>query len=83
MLVLSRKKGQSIVIDGSIEITVLETDGDAVKIGISAPRQVQIIRKELLQTVRESNEEAASASIDVGRLQQIAENLKKKFREEL
>jgi len=83
MLVLSRKKGQSIVIDGSIEITVLETDGDAVKIGISAPRQVQIIRKELLQTVRESNEEAASASIDVGRLQQIAENLKKNFREEL
>jgi len=83
MLVLSRKKGQSIVIDGSIEITVLETDGEAVKIGISAPRQVQIIRKELLQTVRESNEEAASASIDVGRLQQIAENLKKNFREEL
>jgi carbon storage regulator len=77
MLVLSRKKGQTIVIDGRIEVTVLEVEGDAVKIGISAPRDVQIARRELLQSVRETNEEAASATIDVGQLQKIAENLKK------
>jgi carbon storage regulator len=79
MLVLSRKKGQTIVIDGRIEVTVLEVDGDAVKIGISAPREVQITRKELLQSVKETNEEAASALIDVGQLQKIADKFKKNF----
>lgn len=77
MLVLSRKKGQTIVIDGRIEVTVLEVEGDAVKIGIAAPKEVQIARKELLQSVKETNEEAASAAIDVGELQKIANKLKK------
>jgi carbon storage regulator len=77
MLVLSRKKGQSLVVDDRIEITVLEVEGDVVKIGISAPREVRITRKELLQSVRETNEEAAFAAVDVGKLHNIAKNLKK------
>lgn len=77
MLVLARKKGQTIVVDGRIEVTVLEVEGDTVKIGISAPREVQIIRKELLQSVRETNEEAATAAIDVGQLKVSLRNLKK------
>jgi len=81
MLVLSRKKGQAIIIDGRIEVTVLEVEGDTVKIGIAAPREVQITRKELLQSVKETNEEAASAVIDVGRLRQSLQKMKKNLPE--
>jgi len=81
MLVLSRKKGQAIIIDGRIEVTVLEVEGDTVKIGIAAPREVQITRKELLQSVTETNEEAASAVIDVGRLRQSLQKMKKNLPE--
>ena len=81
MLVLSRKKGQSIIIDGRIEVTVLEVEGDTVKIGIAAPREVQITRKELLQSVKETNEEAASAVIDVAQLRQSLQKMKKNLPE--
>jgi carbon storage regulator len=81
MLVLSRKKGQAIIIDGRIEVTVLEVEGDTVKIGIAAPREVQITRKELLQSVKETNEEAASAVIDVAQLRQSLQKMKKNLPE--
>ena len=42
MLALTRKKGESLVVNNNIEITVLEIRGDQVKIGISAPKEVQI-----------------------------------------
>ncbi len=48
MLVLSRKKYESICIDGDIEVTVLEVRGDRVRLGIVAPREVRVMRKELL-----------------------------------
>lgn len=58
MLVLSRKKGQSILIGEGIELTILEVEGDTIKIGIAAPRDVQILRSELLTSVKESNKES-------------------------
>ena len=45
MLALTRKKGESLVINNNIEITVLEIRGDQVKIGISAPQEVPVYRK--------------------------------------
>ena len=45
MLALTRKKGESLVVNNNIEITVLEIRGDQVKIGISAPKEVPIYRK--------------------------------------
>lgn len=74
MLVLSRKRGQSIIIHDDIEITVLETEGDVVKIGITAPKEVTIVRKELYVSVKESNQEAASQLLNV---QQLSAELKK------
>ena len=68
MLVLSRKKGQAVVIQDSIEITVLEVDGDTVKLGISAPKEVPIVRKELLLSVKESNIESVAQSTDLAAL---------------
>ncbi|OKP85820.1 carbon storage regulator [Paenibacillus helianthi] len=60
MLVLSRKKGESIVIEDQIEITVLAVDGDTVKIGISAPKHVDIFRKEVYLSIQEANRESAA-----------------------
>ncbi len=55
MLVLTRRQDESIVIDDRIVITVLSIEGDKVKIGITAPRDVTILRQELHQAVLEQN----------------------------
>jgi carbon storage regulator len=61
MLALSRKRGESLVIQNNIEITVLEIKGDQVKIGITAPKEVPIYRKEVYLQIQEANAEAANA----------------------
>lgn len=48
MLVLARKKGQSIVVNGDTEVTLLQIQGDQVRLGITAPKHVLVQRKELL-----------------------------------
>ncbi|MGG1616008.1 carbon storage regulator CsrA [Paenibacillus sp. NRS-1782] len=60
MLVLSRKKGESIIIQDHIEVTVLGVEGDTVRIGISAPKQMDIFRKEIYLSIQESNRESAA-----------------------
>jgi carbon storage regulator len=50
MLVLSRKKGEMILINNNITLQVLEIRGDTVRLGIEAPREIPIIRSELLST---------------------------------
>jgi len=62
MLVLTRKTGQSIVIDGGIEITVLEVRGEQVRLGIAAPREIRVNRKELLALIEASAAAAAAAA---------------------
>lgn len=59
MLVLTRKKDQSIVINEDIEITIFEVQGDQVRIGISAPKNVSIYRKEIFLEIQEENKRAA------------------------
>ena len=61
MLALSRKKKEAIVINNNIEITILEVKGDQVKIGIDAPKDVSIYRKEVYLQIQEANSEAVSA----------------------
>lgn len=58
MLALSRKKNEAIVINNNVEITVLEIKGDQVKLGISAPKEVPVYRKEVYVQIQESNKEA-------------------------
>ena len=58
MLALSRKKNEALVIDNKIEVTVLEIKGDQVKIGITAPKEVPIYRKEVYIQIQEANKQS-------------------------
>lgn len=58
MLVLTRKLNQSIVIDGTIEVVVLEVRGEQVRIGIKAPKDVPVHRKEIYDQIQEENRAA-------------------------
>ncbi|MCI6630117.1 MAG: carbon storage regulator CsrA [Lachnospiraceae bacterium] len=60
MLALSRKKNEALIINNNVEITVLEIKGEQVKLGISAPREVPVYRKEVYVQIQEATREAAS-----------------------
>lgn len=60
MLVLTRKAGESIVIGADVELTVLEIDGDHIRLGIQAPRSVPIYRAELWAEIQRENALAAN-----------------------
>ena len=60
MLALSRKKNEALVINNNVEITILDIKGDQVKIGISAPKEVPVYRKEVYIQIQEANQAAMS-----------------------
>lgn len=58
MLALSRKKNEALIINNNVEITILEIKGEQVKIGITAPKEVPIYRKEVYLQIQDANKEA-------------------------
>ena len=60
MLALSRKKNEALVINNNVEVTVLEIKGEQVKLGITAPREVPVYRKEVYVQIQDSNQEAVN-----------------------
>ena len=62
MLVLSRKTNESIVIDGNITVSVLRVDHDNVRIGIEAPLEIPVLRKEIYEAIKTNNEMAAGSA---------------------
>ena len=66
MLALSRKKNEALVINNNIEVTVLEIKGDQVKLGITAPTEVPVYRKEVYLQIQKENEEAMSSNNLIG-----------------
>ncbi len=69
MLILSRKKDESIIIGDNISISVVDIKGDQVKLGINAPNDVKVFRQEVYEAIQEENKAAAAIS-------DIPENLK-------
>ncbi|MBU5591107.1 carbon storage regulator CsrA [Clostridium sp. MSJ-4] len=65
MLVITRKKNDSILIGEDIEITVVKIDDGSVKLAISAPKNVKILRKELYNEVMEENKKAIEFDMDI------------------
>lgn len=68
MLVINRKKDESILIGDDIEIKIAKIEDGSVKIAISAPREVTILRKEILDKVKEENKNAISKDLDILKL---------------
>ena len=60
MLALTRKKGEAIIIDGGIEIRIVDIQGDKVKLGITAPKSTHIMREEVYENIKNSNTEATN-----------------------
>lgn len=75
MLVVTRKTDESLIISDNIEITVLDISKDRVKLGISAPRDVQIIRNELIAAQNANRESSEAVSKDA--ISALLSNLKK------
>lgn len=76
MLVLSRKLGESIVIGENIHLTVLDSQNGEVKLGIDAPKEISILRKEIYDEVKEQNR--ASMEVDPKSLGDLIKQFKSK-----
>ncbi|MCR6112160.1 carbon storage regulator CsrA [Bacillus sp. A301a_S52] len=74
MLVLTRKLNESIKIGDDIEVTIIAIEGDQVKLGIEAPKNIDIHRKEVYLAIKEENNAAANGSLDV--LKQLTKAIK-------
>jgi carbon storage regulator len=71
MLALSRKKGEAIIFNNDIEVTILDIKGEQIKIGITAPKDVSIYRKEVYLQIQEENKEAAQNTSAVAELENL------------
>jgi carbon storage regulator len=72
MLVLTRKIGESIVIGDNIEITIVEVDGEQVRLGIKAPKEISIHRKEIYIDIMEENQKATNWSLILRKLKYLS-----------
>ena len=67
MLVLSRQRDESIIIGDNIVITVVDVRGDKVRLGIDAPREVSVHRREIYEAIQRENKQAAQIRLDEAR----------------
>lgn len=65
MLQLARRKGETIIINDSIFITVVEIKGKVVRLGIEFPKDVRVLRKELYERIQEENRQARDSTLEI------------------
>ena len=65
MLVITRRKDESLLIGDDIEIKIVKVEDGSVRLAISAPRDITILRKEVFEIVKEENKEAISGNLDI------------------
>lgn len=82
MLVLARRTNQSFMIGDQVEIVIVEIRGDQVKIGIKAPREVSIYRKEVYEEIQRENIAAGKQDVKPDTLENLGDLLPKKKKEE-
>jgi len=76
MLVLSRQKDQTIMIGDRVEITVVDIRGDKVRLGITAPSEIPVHRKEVYDAIKQENREAANIKLeDITHLNEQSKNV--------
>ncbi len=78
MLVLTRRMGESIAIGEDVVVTVLSVSGGQVRIGVSAPRNVRVLREEIFKTMQEENREAAQGLRSPQQLEEVWERLQQR-----
>lgn len=78
MLVLARKPNQSIMIGDDIEIRIVDIKGDQVKIGITAPKNIRVDRKEVYEAIKTANIESTSQMIEIDKIKELGKMFKKK-----
>ena len=81
MLVLSRKLNETILIGDTVRVTLLGIEGDKIKIGVDAPRDIKVFREELIEATKNTNQQALSApivSFDLSKIKKKAADLEKK-----
>lgn len=71
MLILTRKLGESIKIGDAIEVKIVAIEGEQIKIGIEAPREIDIYRKEIFEAIQRENNQAASRALSPELLQSM------------
>ncbi|MGA9288743.1 MAG: carbon storage regulator CsrA [Anaerobacillus sp.] len=71
MLVLGRKKGESIVINDEIELKIISVEGDTVKLGVEAPKNIAIHRKEVYEAIQSENKLAAMQEFSLDDLKEF------------
>ena len=76
MLVLARRAGETIVINGEIRVTVLSVEGERARLGIEAPRSIPIVREEIYEAVRADNLQAARTPQDPDLLRKLGHTLR-------
>ena len=67
MLVLSRQRDESIIIGDNIVVTIVDVRGDKVRLGIEAPREVSVHRREVYEAIQRENREASKIQVDDAR----------------
>jgi carbon storage regulator len=67
MLVLSRQRDESIIIGDNIVVTIVDVRGDKVRLGIDAPREVSVHRREIYEAIQRENRQAAQIGLDEAR----------------
>lgn len=71
MLILSRKPDESIIVDGKIEIKIVSVEDGRVRVGISAPRDVEIHRKEVYDSIQDENKNAVLKDTSLNKLKDL------------
>ena len=82
MLILSRRPGESLTIGDEITVTVIGVSGNQIRLGITAPREVRVLREEIYRAIKDENRAAASGAEPQGKLEDVDKHFRGKTEEE-